>query len=353
MLSTLPKLADKAFVLGFFLPTLLFVVAVAGIYCDQLWAKTLLGAALKEDGWESLAYFVLAVWVLAVLLMMINRVQFQILDGNRWPISKMAFLRQREQKRFDDKYASYQQLHAEWERQGATFPGINEASRQLRKLLKQFPVDSNDRRPTRLGNAIRAFEIYSYRVYGVDSTPLWIHLSTVISAELQTALDDARAQVNCAVNVCFFAAIVACLAVVRLVWGFEWHALATTHDLHAAAAVYFNYTNGVSFMAVIAAVVICRLAYLFSIELAYDWGELVKAAFDCYLPDLAKKLGFELSETGTERVAFWRAVSEQAIYWLPLDPQRFKPPANDQPADHPPGLMDQFAKLLTSIIRDK
>jgi hypothetical protein len=79
----------------------------------------------------------------------------------------------------------------------------------------------------------------------------------------------------------------------------------------------------------------------------------VKAAFDCYLPDLAKKMGFELPENGDGRKAFWVAVSKQAIYWEPLKPEEWKPPAKDPSADDEPGPMDQFTRLVTTIIRDK
>src|SRR6185369_14460844 len=100
MLSTLPKLAEKAFILGFFLPTLLFVLALAGLYAESPWAKKLLDVASTKDGWDSLAYFAVAVWGLSVLLMMANHSQFQILEGYRWPISKISRFKRREQERF-------------------------------------------------------------------------------------------------------------------------------------------------------------------------------------------------------------------------------------------------------------
>lgn len=355
MLSELPKLADKAFILGFFLPTLLFVLAVAGVFHDQTWAQTLLTAASQKDGWDSLVFFALAVWVLAVLLMMVNQIELQILEGYTWPLSKMEFLRRRERKRFERQSKPFQQLNNEWKTAGNGFPEDKKRRwENLRKdLVKKFPIDPDDHLPTRFGNAVRAFEVYSRQIYGADSIPLWLHLSTVVASDLQSALDDARARVNCAVNICFFAAILGLVAVVRLVWDYDWYTLLVSHDPSAAAADYCNCTNGISLLSAIAAVIVCRLAYLFSLEQVYPWGDLVKAAFDCYLPDLAKKLGFELPDTLERRREFWVAVSEQAIYWRRMKPEDWTPPVKQPPLGGGSALMDAIAKAIGAVAGEK
>jgi len=355
MLSTLPNLANKAFLLGFFLPTFLFVLALAGLFHDQPWAGAWLAAASQKDGWDALAYFVVAVWGFSVLLMMVNDLQLKTLEGYRWPVSKMSIFRRREEARFARKKTRSDELTEQWKTQDDAFPDDSkrELPDLLRELAREFPPDANDRLPTRLGNAIRAFEVYSSTIYGADSIPLWLHLCTAISTDFESSLDDARAQVNCAVNICFFAAIISLLAVARLAWGCDWHVLATSPDSHALQAAFFTYTNGINLLVAIVATVVCRLAYLFAIELVYPWGDLVKAAFDCYLPDLAKKMGFDLPETADKRKAFWVAVSRQAIYWAALDPEEWKPPKDPPPPDAQPGPMDEFAKLVSAVMRDR
>jgi len=355
MLGELPKLADKAFILGFFLPTFLFALALAGLFHDQPWGKTLLDAAGQTGGWDALLYFVLAVWGCAVLLMMVNHTELQILEGYRWPVSKISMFRRSEERRFARKQARADELARQWDEQGDAFPKeqLKELAGLQRELVQQFPLDESNRLPTRFGNAIRAFEVYSSKIYGADSIPLWLHLSTTIPTDFQGALDDARAQVNCAVNICFFAAVTCLLAIARFVWGFDWHVLGSPADLGAVKAALFNDTIGIDLLIAIVAAIVCRLAYLFSIKLVYPWGDLVKAAFDCYLPDLAKKMGFELPETADKRYEFWQAVSRQAIYWERLEPAKWKPPANDKPADNPSGPMDEFARLVSLVMRDR
>jgi hypothetical protein len=333
MLSSLPKLADKAFILGFFLPTLLFVLVIAALFYDQPWTKQLFEAASQKDGWDKFAYFVLVVWVFSILLMMINLIELQILEGYRWPVSKISRFKRAEVERFRPRHERFTALNNDWARLGDAFPADSKAEwEKLRKdLIKEFPVNPNDHLPTRLGNAIRAFETYSREVYGADSIPLWLHLGSVLPKEFQSALDDARAQVNCAINITVLAAIVVMVALARPVLNIGCSNFVNATELCQGVVVMSGWASAGFLLASLAAIVISRLAYIFSIELAYAWGDLVKAAFDCYLPALADKLGYKLPETAEQRTAFWQAVSEQAIYWKPLQPEQWKPAEKKAP----------------------
>ncbi|MEA2877964.1 MAG: hypothetical protein QOF14_3160 [Hyphomicrobiales bacterium] len=326
MLSSLPKLADKAFILGFFLPTLLFVICLIALFSDQEWTKTVLQAAFEKDAWDKLAYFVLAVWSLSVLLMMTNHLQFRLLEGYLKPISGIGWFRKREAARFKEKNERFGELNDEWKRLGNKFP--EERKREWLKaradLVRAFPPKAALHLPTRFGNAIRAFESYSRDVYGADSIPLWLHLSTVVSKEFTAALEDARSQVNCIMNICYFTAILAAVALARSIEGLDWSALAVSQPCCELAKV-INWQSALFLALALAAAGVSRLAYLFSVVLVYAWGDLVKAAFDCYLPALAEKLGYKLPETGAKRNAFWVAVSLQAIAWQPFKPEDWKP----------------------------
>ena len=331
MLSTIPKLADKAFILGFFLPTLLFVLGLAALFYDFAWAKAVLTAVTDEKGWDKLAYFVLAVWVLSVLLMMINLIELQMLEGYLRPVSTMGFLKRSETRRFETLNDEFTALDDEWARAieaGEPFPdGSRMRWQDLRyELTRRFPGGVDKLLPTRLGNALHAFEDYPRDIYGADSVVLWPHLATVLPEQLQSALEDLRAQVNCAVNIAVLAGIFALVAAIRFLFASHWTAYWTEVNSFYGIAATFGWVSIVAFLSMIAAAVISRIAYLFAVELALTWGDLVKAAFDCSLPALAEKLGYKLPPTGNERVAFWKAVSEQSIYWRPLQPEQWQPP---------------------------
>ena len=69
----------------------------------------------------------------------------------------------------------------------------------------------------------------------------------------------------------------------------------------------------------------------------------MKAAFDCYLPELAAKLGYDLPLEEPRRREFWGAVSRRALFnrkfkptdWLPVavaPAAAERPPAAAEPA---------------------
>lgn len=350
MLSQLPKLLDKAFVLGFFFPAMLLVLALGGIFFDQPWASAFFAAAANDkEGWEKFAYFILATWVLSILLMTLNRVEFQILEGYRWPLSKCNWLKKRETARFERVHPEFRTLNDEWTRLAALNQALpaDQKTRweELRKwLVKRFPLDRKDHLPTRLGNATRAFETYSAKVYGADSIPLWLHLSAVVPKDFQEGLADARSQVDCAMNISVLSAVAGVIAAARFLWALQWSAaLAATNSYHKVVAL-FAWPSVLFLIAAAVAFLLSRLVYLFAVELIYSWGELVKASFDLYLPELAKKLGYELPDTADRRKVFWKAVSEQAIYWHRLMPEDWKV-HHPQPTDEEEKIKEQLKKV--------
>lgn len=50
-------------------------------------------------------------------------------------------------------------------------------------------------------------------------------------------------------------------------------------------------------------------------------GAYVKAAFDCYLPELAKKLGFRMPAAPEKQKELWAAISQRVAYHLTFEPE--------------------------------
>ncbi len=349
MLSSLPKLADKAFIIGFFIPTLLFVLAIAGLFHGHAWTKPILDIASASKDWDKLAYFALGVWVLSLLVMMFNHIEMQILEGYRWPVSKIAHLKRKEQQRYDAMNDRFLRLNAEWKNLGNAFPEDRkiEVGRLRRQLVEQFPTETRFQLPTRFGNAVRAFEVYSSQVYGADSIPLWIHLGAVIPADFQSSIADARAQVNCAVNISVFAAVISVISIVGFPFSIHWGAYSAANSPIWGLVGMLDRNSVIFLASALVAAGISRGVYLFAIELVYAWGKMVKAAVDCYLPALAKQLGYELPPTSDQRKAFWSALSQQAIYWTPMKPEQWKPPEKKATADKPTYTVNEITEILT------
>jgi hypothetical protein len=319
MLSTLPKLVDKAFVLGFFLPVLSFVLASLALFSDLPEVKSLL-ATTETYSLEKFFYFVLIVWALAISMLLVNNLQYQILEGYRWPMSRLARLKDAERLRFKNMQGRIDALRGERRASKQELPAdkLRELQDLWIEMRENFPADESLLLPTRFGNAILAFEEYPKDVYGADSVTIWFHLTAVITKPFQAALDEARAQVNCLVNLCFFSALISLAAIIRLTWNLIMTAKvqASGFDIGSFAAANL-YIMG----AVVVAAVLARMAYNLSIERVHTWGNLVRAAFDCFLPALATRLGYKLPMSGEEQRRFWIAVSQRVGFHYPLKPE--------------------------------
>jgi hypothetical protein len=90
MFSSLPKLADRNFVVGFLLPTL--VAAVAGVL---LFRGTRVIDLIYQDLFDqksltNLTTVVLGVWTAATLLVLLNNSLYRVLEGTWDPSTGMC-----------------------------------------------------------------------------------------------------------------------------------------------------------------------------------------------------------------------------------------------------------------------
>lgn len=304
MLSTLPKLADRRFILGFFLPSLLFVLALmwvlgGGNARDQLWAQLVAKEPLNA------AYLILLTWVLAVLLLALNDLLYRIYSGQFPPLSWATRSRQKAREARQTLVARVETLHRQWSQHGVlSADARKEYNDKRRQLFLGYPRNADRVLATRFGNTFRAFQDYSNTVYGADAVAVWPRLTAVLPRDVLEKIEDARCQVDFFLNTGYLALIVSAVSIVRLVTHFD-----APSALYAAAAI-----------------AIARGAYVLSIEHVVAWGEMVRTAFDCYLPALATLLGFNLPATRKARRQFWRDFSNTASFGADPDGNvRFAP----------------------------
>jgi hypothetical protein len=342
MFATLGSLADRAFVVGFILPVLGFLLAMLGLFADFPAVRTILHDIAAADGFEKLTYLLLSIWALALMLQFVNDALYKILEGYSFPLARLGFLRRRQQRRFDEARNTFIDLNSQLKAiEAIANPAPDELARKaqieaelyparrflitffpFKEEMKTGPLPTNPYLlPTRFGNAIRAFEIYSNDIYGIDSIPLWLHLATVAPKDFQSTIDSARAQVDCLVNIIFLSLVFALAALIRFL-------MTANLGYGVSPEVVFTFAGWGYLLAGAAALATARIAYGVAIERACAWGVFVKVAFDCYLPALAKELGFRLPAARADQKRFWTAVSRRVIYHQPFDPK-------DWPADEP------------------
>jgi hypothetical protein len=365
MLSSLPKLTDKNFVIAFFLPALLGSVAVAQVFPNASWSLALLSQVTSEEkSLADVALLVVPVWVLAVLLLTANHGLYRIIEGYLWPLSSLRFLRRKEESRFSSLKDEYERLQAEWTDTVSLGTELSPCKKKRIADLSlarvsRFPSKLEEVMPTRFGNSIRAFEVYPREVYGADSISIWLRLASVIPKEFQTLVDDARAQVDFFVNSTFVSLGVASAALMWLVVQFV-SATAGVRWLHSDwGASWFAFSqafvaNGCCKLAIVGtlSIGVCLLAYQCAVLRVGAWGDLVKSAFDCYLPALAEKLGYPLPSREPDRKEFWSDFSTMILYSQPMEFDRWIPqtiPSGDEHKANDGG--NPLATLLKKIWR--
>ena len=160
MLSSISKLADRTFILGAFLPTLLFIIFLLLEFRDQEFATSMLGKDLGKA-----AYLILIVWAAAVMLTMFNHNIYRFLEGYTFPSPLARWGRSRQVRRFlnlkkelskDIDQSAYNSLSIE--------------------IFSKFPSKKEEFLPTSFGNALKSFEVYPRDIYGIDAIRSWPRL---------------------------------------------------------------------------------------------------------------------------------------------------------------------------------
>jgi len=332
MFSGLSKLADKAFVLGFFLPALIGVVAFIALNQDVDPFTKLFQESQQDKTFANLTVMLILVWTVSVLLMAGSHWMYRVLEGYTWPLNRRS-LRARQLERYKRRLSEVWDAHHAYNAAGESLNKTPTATdhadqqrrredlaRKLLRLKRLFALDFPEQGlvlPTRFGNVLRAFEMYAWDVYRVDSIHAWPRLLAVVPKDYQAMLADVRAPVDFFVSLVF---TFFTLGVVALVRG-----IATMSGLGSVASWIYFCITGLALIAV-------RLSYLAALSSAKEWGEAVKSAFDLYLPALANALGYQLPKSADERQRFWEALGNQFQFHEPLLPEQWPTVARPPPA---------------------
>lgn len=314
MLGNFPKLFDKNFVIGFLLPVILALVTFAWLFPDLALLRPLRSIGATESSLGGLTYLALAAYGLAILLVMTNTLQYRLLEGYLPPLSRWNGGRRTQEARRKALADAVAADETRWSEGELSPSGIGRLAQLKVELTGDFPPLDQEALPTRFGNAIRAFESYPLEAYGADGTPIWLRLASVISKEFANELEDARAQVNFLLNLLYILPIVAIAALWKAFAATPWAALVEVVPADRVADWYPQ----PAFVVGIAAILLAWPTYAFLVERTKAWGDVVKAAFDCYLPALIGQLGYAEPTTDAARRALWREISALIVYRQPL-----------------------------------
>jgi len=301
MFGQLPKLFDRNFATGYFLPVATFLsvslIVVNGF--GLLPAVLDINTVGQVDVLVGSTLIGLLSWLGGICLLAMNRDILRLMEGygHLNPARLLAVVERRRYRRIKQQISRLDEQYSSCITQDKVVPEDlrQERSQLMRKIVERFPDQEQWLLPTPFGNIIRAFEVYPRVMYGLDSIPGWNRLLAVIPEDYRGLVDDAKAQVDFWMNL----------------WLLSLMALIE----YAALAIYTAQVKAVWFLP--AAVCVTLVASSRARSSAGEWGDLVKSSFDVFLPELRKKLGFTDPAGADEERRLWRGFSQAIIYGLP------------------------------------
>lgn len=298
MFAELPNLFDRDFAIGYLLPCGAFLAANLGLVTAFHTARELT-SALETNLLTGTTIAGLLAWLLAVTLLAVNYSIIRFLEGYG-AYNPLQLLRGIEHKRYDDLQKRISELDAEYTRCAAeqkTLPPDKRKARadKLKELADHFPADERWLLPTAFGNTIRAFETYSWAMYGMDTIVGWNRLLAVIPKDYRDIIDEAKAVTDFWVNLWALAGVVVVEYAALALWNRSNFA-ADTLWFPACALAVIVFASGQAKQAAVA------------------WGDVVKSSVDTYLPALRAQLQLPAETDPDKARKVWEAFSQAANY---------------------------------------
>lgn len=298
MFGELPKLFDRNFAVGFFLPVAIFIT-ISGVILGQYGFAPNMVDYLLTDLLVGTTVIGLLSWVGGIVLLAVNRDLYRAMEGYGKfnPVKLLGWFEKRRYKKTIDELEKLDDEYREFYEKKVEFPKKSRARRNqiMRQLAEEFPDQPEYLLPTPFGNALRSFEIYPRVMYGFEAIDGWGRLLAVIPKEYLEIIDAARAQVDFWIN----------MGLVLVLLQIEYISLS------------FIFGNQPNWWIVILFFGLGIIAPLRATSSAREWGDFVKSAFDIYRFNLLESLGIEAPKSRDEERKIWTKYSQAIIYRLP------------------------------------
>lgn len=299
MFGELPKLFDRNFAVGFFLPITIFIT-LSGVILSQYGFSPNMVSYFATDLLVGTTVLGLLSWVGGILLLAVNRDLYRLMEGygKYNPVKLFAWF---EKRRYQKAVSELEKLDDEYRECYAAkkdFPAKSRARRNeiMRKLAEEFPDKEEYLLPTPFGNVLRSFEIYPRVMYGLEAIDGWGRLLAVVPKDYTELVDSAKSQVDFWVN----------MGVVFILLQIEYISL-----------VYIFNKGALNWWIVLLFLVLGIIPPLRATSAAREWGDLIKSAFDMFAPKMRESLGFNSPKDRDEEAKQWTSFSQAIIYRIP------------------------------------
>lgn len=305
-LSAFAGVFSRSFVVGYFLPAFFVLVLVS-----QLVDPASLPTAYESaSGASQLAILGGTSLLAALILSGLNYHLIRLFEG--YPIDRLGRIKPTGRipwaRRVVQRLSANMTGHwtAEFKRREAALEGpkSDERTRAARELNRYFPWRVQRILPTRLGNAIRAFETHSNMRYGLDGVTAWTRIEGLLKDTEIEAIADAQSDVAFFLNLAVLVPLGAAFVLVDLL-------------IHPPGSPLAQVALALTTVAI--GVVVTGLLYRALVAAAVRWGMPVRAAFDMHRLELYAQLGLKSPRTDVQERNIAKAATRMMLYGEPLD----------------------------------
>jgi hypothetical protein len=165
------------------------------------------------------------------------------------------------------------------------------------RLDQRFPPDRDDLLPTSLGNAIRAFEQHSNTRWGLDGITIWPRIESLLGADERDLHVNAKIDLNVFFNAAVSAVVVGiCLVIDKAV--------------HTPGSTAYWPLYAIPFMA-------AYVLYRASVDPAIRWGDYVRASIDLHRLEMYERLGVRAPTSFTDEREMATPINQLFLYGRP------------------------------------
>jgi len=192
----------------------------------------------------------------------------------------------------------------------------DEALKELKLLELDMPFDEGYVMPTKLGNIIKASEVYAQDRYSIEAVNVWPRLFAVLPAQFLKDMEEKNNHFMFLLNSCLLLFIASGVAQFAGLAGYYREACSISWickifqkqyllelGFHNTTPLRFIFFSVVLFLGGL-------LLYTIAVNAARDFGYFYRAGFDLYRMDLLLKFKRELPKSLDEEQNLWLEISE-------------------------------------------
>jgi hypothetical protein len=333
--SNFLKEIGRSYIVSAFIPAAIFILLGYFLFNAFIPASFINQNAGNSlfTGYQWVILFLVTLWV-AFYLFSADDVTVRIFEGYFFPEWLKKSLIEKQQLEFDEKqlkhYNAWLQLEQSLAEQVAKYGMVDDGDRkqqmlnylnaqsELANVGLRYPIDKQHLMPTRLGNVLRASEMYAYERYAIGEITIWPRLAPLLPADIVKTIDEKNNHFMFLINSSFLAFGNAFLGLCFGFLGVFAFPPSILYPYAAQSAGFFSIgydyisPSGYFFISAILSG-FGYILYRISVNSAEDFSLYVRTSFDLYRKNLLRQMDWKPPKTIEAEKELWKNISEYLI----------------------------------------